>query len=305
MVPESSSGLSGDDFSLEEFDIDFEFDAPQFYDFLRPELDSETEEIEFWFESSGNYPPSPFSPKFNWKFEPIIPITSTISESKPTEISNPVIESLNTGLNPNDKYNGFLYYSQTVKDVSKNKLKSKTKPSVSTLTRPTASLLARQNKPVDVYSVQLLTRCQRSLGKFGDNLSPILASKLQNQETKRQKLETKVAQVNSKRRSKLTVPKVPNLRTAERSERHRSKANLETEQKAKSSSNSAKRNTTNKNIPLEPSSATLLSKTNTPRSQDFQAFRLRTALRAKERSSNAKINAIQEKDATKKLVKLL
>lgn len=56
MVPESSSiSFSGDDF---EFDIDFEFDAPRFYDFSRPELDSETEEIETWFQSSGNYPPS-------------------------------------------------------------------------------------------------------------------------------------------------------------------------------------------------------------------------------------------------------
>lgn len=55
MVP----SLSGGDFSfLEEFDIDFEFDAPRFYDFSRPELDSETEENEFWFESAGNYPPS-------------------------------------------------------------------------------------------------------------------------------------------------------------------------------------------------------------------------------------------------------
>lgn len=55
MVPESALSLSGDDF---EFDIDFEFDAPRFYDFSRPELDSETEEIEIWFQSAGNYPPS-------------------------------------------------------------------------------------------------------------------------------------------------------------------------------------------------------------------------------------------------------
>lgn len=54
MIP----SLSGEVFSFEEFDIDFEFDAPRFYDFSRPELDSETEEIEFWFESAGNYPPS-------------------------------------------------------------------------------------------------------------------------------------------------------------------------------------------------------------------------------------------------------
>ncbi|ESQ31703.1 hypothetical protein EUTSA_v10004390mg [Eutrema salsugineum] len=296
MVPESSTGLSGEEFLLEEFDIDFEFDAPRFYDFSRPELDSETQEIEIWFESAGNYPPSPFSPKYNWKFEPLEKITSTSSESKPVEISKPVTESLDTGLNRKDKYNGFIYYNQTVKDVSKTKPKSKTRQSSSTLTRPTASLLARQNKPLDIYSVQLLTRCQRSLGRFSDNnLSPILVSKMQSQDTKRQKLEAKVFKPN--RRSKLTVPKEPNLRTAERSERHRSKFNSGTEQNAKSRISSSKRNTTNKNINLEPSS-TPLPKSNTTRSQDLQAFRLRTSLRAKERSSNAKIGAIQENDAT-------
>ncbi|CAH8387743.1 unnamed protein product [Eruca vesicaria subsp. sativa] len=298
--------LSGEDFSLEEFDIDFEFDAPRFHDFSRQEIDSETEEIEFWFESAGNYPPSPFNPKFNMKLEPLEQITNTNLETKPVD----------TGLNPKDKYNGFIYYNQTVKDVSKKKSKSKTKSSSSsTLTRPTVSLLARQNKPLDVYSVQLLTRyiyeevfffffldstnvfwcfrCQRSLAKFGDNLSPILVSKLQNQDTKSEKLEAKVAQVNSNRRSKLTVPKEPKLRTAERSERHRSKVN--SEQNAKSRINSSKRNTTNKNINFEPS----LPKSNTLRSQDLKAFGLRTSLRAKERSSNAKVDGIQENEATK------
>ncbi|KAG7535166.1 TPX2 central domain [Arabidopsis thaliana x Arabidopsis arenosa] len=293
MVPESSSiSFSGDDF---EFDIDFEFDAPRFYDFSRPELGSETEEIETWFQSSGNYPPSPFSPKFNWKFEPFKQITNTISDSKPVEIIESLDTDTDTGLNRKDKFNGFIYYNQTVKDVSNTKSKSKTKPSDSTLTRPTASLLARQNKPLDIYSVQLLTRCQRSLAKFGENVSPILVSKLQNQDTKRQRMEAKVAHVS--RRTKLTVPKEPNLRTAERSERHRSKVNSETEQNAKSSSNSSKRQTWNKNINLEPSSRSL-PKSNTPLSKDLQAFRLRTSLRAKERSSNAKTDVIQENDAT-------
>ncbi|RID58866.1 hypothetical protein BRARA_F02130 [Brassica rapa] len=291
MIP----SLSREVFSFEEFDIDFEFDAPRFYDFSRPELDSETEEIEFWFESAGNYPPSPFSPKCNWKLEPLKQITNIISETKPVEISKPVIES---GLNRKDQYNGFIYYNQTVKDVSKTKPKSKTKSCCSsTLTRPTASLLARQNKPLDVYSVQLLTRCQRSLAKFGGNLSPILDSKLQNQDTKRPKLEAKVSRVNSNKRSKLTVPKEPNLRTAERSERHRSKVNSETEQNAKSRISSSKRNATNNNINVEPCS-TPLPKSNTPRSQDLQVFGLRTLLRAKERSSNAKIDAVQENVAT-------
>lgn len=57
---------------------------------------------------------------------------------------------------------GFIYYNETPNNVPKTTThKSKTKFFLrknSTLTRPTASLLARQNKPLDMYSVRLLTR---------------------------------------------------------------------------------------------------------------------------------------------------
>lgn len=50
-----------------EIDEEYEFDASQFFDFTRPEADSEIEEVERWFDVSGDYPnsrtsvsPSPF-----------------------------------------------------------------------------------------------------------------------------------------------------------------------------------------------------------------------------------------------------
>ncbi|KAL1196849.1 hypothetical protein V5N11_024658 [Cardamine amara subsp. amara] len=261
--------IFAEDLSVEEFDIDFEFDAPRFYDFSKPELDSETEETELWFKSAGNYPPSPFT--LNLRFD---------------EIPKPI----------SDKYNGFIYYNQaTAKDVPKTTHKSKTKISLrknSTLTRPTASFLARQNKPLDIYSLQLLTRCQRSLGKFDDKISSLLYSMPQTQDTKRQKLESgflrKVSRLEQtpfvhkapKKGSKVTVPKEPNLKTAQRATRHMFKANSAPEQIAKFSS------TMNKTV--QETSSISLSKKNMPRSQDFQAFHLRTTLRARERSSNAK-----------------
>lgn len=42
----------------DEQDSDYEFDAPQFFDFTRPEFGSEIEEAERWFEVSGDYPHS-------------------------------------------------------------------------------------------------------------------------------------------------------------------------------------------------------------------------------------------------------
>ncbi|KAL0784061.1 hypothetical protein Bca101_000306 [Brassica carinata] len=255
---------------VEEFDIDFEFDAPRFYDFSKPELDSETEETELWFESAGNYPPSPFSLNL-----------SCIFDDKHLKIPKPVT----------DKYNGFIYYNQTAKNVPKSTQKSKTKPFLrknSTLTRPTASLLARQNKPLDIYSVQLLTRCQRSLGKLESKISPsILLSMPQTQDTKRQKLESgflrKISRLEQtpfvhkvpKKVSKVTVPKEPNLKTAQRATKLRFKASSAPEQVERFSS------TMNKTA--QESSLTSLH-----RSQDFHEFHLRTSLRAKERSSNAK-----------------
>ena len=45
-------------FADEEIDMDYEFDAPQFFDLSRAETYSEAKEAELWFESAGNYPPS-------------------------------------------------------------------------------------------------------------------------------------------------------------------------------------------------------------------------------------------------------
>ncbi|CAN8237063.1 unnamed protein product [Cochlearia groenlandica] len=265
------SDIFEEDSSVEQFDIDFEFDAPRFYDFSKPELDSETEH---WFESAGNYPPSPFSIHCSWRFdEKQLKIHKSFSE----------------------KYNGFLYYNQSVKDVAKKKNMVKTKPFLrknSTLTRPTASLLARQNKPLDIYSVQLLTRCQRSLGKFDDKASSILSSMPQTQDTKRQKLETgflrKVSRIDyssfvhkvPRKGSKVTVPKEPNLMTAQRATRHRFKANSAPENFAKFDS------TINKNV-QESSSTSLLQK-NTPRLQNLKGLHLRKSLRPRELPSNDK-----------------
>ncbi|XP_019084379.1 PREDICTED: uncharacterized protein LOC104709896 [Camelina sativa] len=271
MDPETIDIFVQDHLSVEEFDIDFEFDAPRFYDFSKPELDSETEETELWFESAGNYPPSPFSLTLSSRYEDI-----------PKPIS--------------DQYNGFIYYNQADKDVPNATQKSRTKIFLrknSTLTRPTASLLARQNKqPLDIYSVRLLTRCQRSLGNLNEKYSSLLYSMPQTQDNKRQKLETgfsrKISRLDQtpfvhkvpRKGSKITVPKEPNLKTAQRATRHRFKAKSAPEQIANFSSSM--------NKTVQETSSPSLPKKNTPHPKDLQAFHLRTSLRARERSASAK-----------------
>lgn len=41
-----------------EIDLDYEFDAARYFDFGRPETQSEAREAELWFETAGSYPPS-------------------------------------------------------------------------------------------------------------------------------------------------------------------------------------------------------------------------------------------------------
>ncbi|XP_010550559.1 PREDICTED: uncharacterized protein LOC104821394 isoform X2 [Tarenaya hassleriana] len=276
MDPETTE-MWGEEFTFEEFDIDFEYEAPRFYDFSRPELDSEKDQAELWFQYSGSYPPSPFSLMSNSRNDFLHKqFTSKSGDYKTGKTQNPPIRNLDAGLDREHKYNGFIYYNETVKDVQSTKPKSKTKSIVSkgsTLTRPTASFLARQNKPLDTYSTQLLRRCERSLGKVNDKISSLLSSMVQNQDSKRQKLKAgyfgKAALVNSGNcRSKVTVPREPNLLTAQRAVRHRSKVNPEPEQRVKLSSNSSKRRPTNKNV-LEASMS--FPERNSPRPPDFQA----------------------------------
>ncbi|EOA21955.1 hypothetical protein CARUB_v10002454mg [Capsella rubella] len=255
MGPETTD-IFAQDFSVEEFDIDFEFDAPRFYDFSKPEHHSETEETKLWFESAGNYPPS-----------------------------------------------RFIYYNGASKDVPEATHKSKTKPILrnnSTLTRPTASLLARQNKPLDIYSVRLLTRCQRSLGKVDDKFSSLLYSMPQTQNNKRQKLETgflpKISRLDQtpfvhkipKKGSKVTVPKEPNLKTAQRATRPRFKA--------KSAPKQITTFNTNLCLQVQETSSPSLPKKNTPHPQDLQACHPRTTLRARERSSSSAKNVPTDDD---------
>ncbi|XP_010546073.1 PREDICTED: uncharacterized protein LOC104818265 isoform X2 [Tarenaya hassleriana] len=268
--------MSGAGFTVEEFDIDFEYDAPRFYDFSRPESDSETKEAELWFERSGDYPPSRFSLLSNWRNDFLEQFISNNGDYKTGETRNPNITSLNVGLDREDKYNGFIYYNETVSDVPSTKPKSRTKSTVSrvsTLTKPTASLLARQNKPLDTYSTQLLRRCQRSLGKLNDKISSLLHPRSRNQDTERRKMEAgffcKAGCVNSNGgRAKVTVPREPNLQTAQRARsRHRFKLNSEEPEQQNAKLNSA----SSKSQPTEK-----------------YAFHQRTSLKASQRSPNAK-----------------
>ncbi|XP_057995660.1 protein TPX2 isoform X2 [Hevea brasiliensis] len=187
---------------------------------------------------------------------------------------------------------------------------------------PTASLLARQNCPLQIHCDRLLRRSQK-LVKNEENRFQKLVRKEERssrnssmngtQATKRQKLEAgyscKVARLKHQAlllhkapkkvglldvrtafaKPKVTVPREPNLETALRAERHRSKINLESAENAKSNASTFRARPLNKKILEAPSCP--LAKKSTPQLPEFQVFHLRTSERALQHASVNAANA--------------
>ncbi|GAA0142836.1 hypothetical protein LIER_03649 [Lithospermum erythrorhizon] len=177
-----------------EVDLNYEFDAVSFYDFTRPETIFEIEEAETWFHYADSYPHSPFVMK--------LMIEKLLASQECCTSSNSK-ESQNTDLNIN-------------KSESKSKLANKaTESSSFGYMKPTASLLAKQNKLQEANCKHLKIKpekkCLRS-PRYGDLLS------------KRQKLERGYL-------LKVTVPKEPQLETMLRAERRGSRNTSESSEK--------------------------------------------------------------------------
>ncbi|KAK6947671.1 TPX2 central domain [Dillenia turbinata] len=200
---------------------------------------------------------------------------------------------------PQQFVTGLTFNNHTTKDVSKAKTKPSVKPHFSrssTLMKPTASQLAKQNQPLKVGDSRFrapLVQCNggRSNNPFG----------IESQAAKRQKLEggvlhkvidlkqsaslvhkiPKKYEIFGKNsmhtRLRLTIPREPDLETAHRAQRIRSKDGTEVEQVA-STVHRFKARTLNRKILEAPSLS--LPKKSTPKLPEFQEFHLRTMKRA-------------------------
>ncbi|KAM5557159.1 protein TPX2-like [Rosa sericea] len=290
-------------FEGEEIDMDYEFDAPRFYDFTRLETDWEAEEAEDWFRYAGSYPSSPFIVRLlNWhKGNSLEETTDTSVEFKDVEcIKCASIESKNSmeaeGSSIEDDSNrGVKCSNKMDQDTPKAKTKSSVKSTSisrsSTLMKPTASQLAKQkqrrHEVRQAHSNRLLRRVEKKLGKVAENSpsSPLFDSVA----TKRQKLEAGYVRMVSQLkhqplwlhkspkkvgaavtspngRSKVTIPREPNLETAQRAQRRRYKTIAKDGEQAK--------------IIKEP--PWTLPKKSTPQAKEFQVFYFRTSQRAKQ-----------------------
>ncbi|XP_027924030.1 uncharacterized protein LOC114181704 isoform X2 [Vigna unguiculata] len=256
----------------QEIDIEYEFDAPQFFAFTRRETAWDASEAEQWFEYATSYPPSPFLLK--------------------TKRGNCVSSTEKEHVSDVDDDNSTDTSSGKTKPLRKS---SPCKGKDFSFMKPTASNLAKKKNVLEVRSPESI-RFQRP------NSSPTDSAL-----TKRQKLEAgylrKVARLkhqirfthkteevdhpvpNSASKTNVTIAKEPNLVTALRAHRqNKCKTSGESGGPTQSSSQESKAKPLNKKILEGPAQTS--SKMKTSRPTQCQEFHLRTSERAMQNTSN-------------------
>ncbi|KAG5056884.1 hypothetical protein JHK86_011880 [Glycine max] len=229
--------------------------------------------------------------------------THVLTESPKTLGEN--ISGLLAGIQQNDGTRslqvptGLTFGSKTISNNLNSKAKSAV-PKSSTLMKPTASQLAKQNRP----SKNIGSRFQKLLTRNEHNLS--ISSGVESQAAKRQKLEggllCKVSDVKQQTnffhkapmmavaveqnsacsKLKLTNPREPDLRTARRGQRIRPK-NVREAEHVTVPAPRFKARPLNRKILEAPS--LLPHKRSTPRLPEFQEFHLKTLERAMQHTS--------------------
>ncbi|XP_010108085.2 protein TPX2 [Morus notabilis] len=326
-------------FEAHEIDLEYEFEAARYFDFTREETPVEAREAENWFESANSYPPSPFATKLVLG-EDILLENVNISPKAEREnqsstlyggghvgggqdfcskdVNNRDCEAMERGIfgnlqkvlnQPHGASSGLYNYLFNYKPKGKtNPSTKKSLPRSSTLLKPTASQLAKQNRPPQVgssrFQMPLVHNSEKSLCSL---------SGPESQAPKRQKLEAghlrkvtdekqqtnfvhKIAKkddtvlsetvdkVSAHAKLKLTIPREPELKTAHRAERMRPRSVTEVEQ-VTTAVRRFKARPLNRKIFKAPSLP--LPKRSTPKLPEFQVFHLKTMERAMQNVSTA------------------
>ncbi|KAL4592823.1 hypothetical protein LXL04_005829 [Taraxacum kok-saghyz] len=294
-------------FTAVEIDLDYEFEAARFFDFTREESTDEAREAEMWFDSVESYPPSPFAARllsrekdgneskgFNTNQLNNVSYENANILSSSMPLNNTDGDVANRGLGVHlDLKSYSLQTFQKPQPKRNDNFKSKTKSRTSTLMKPTASQLAKQNQE------RLIDHSR--FPKSGNS-----SVNVEGQAAKRQKLEggllCKVTDTKQQanfihkapkreggvdgNKMHITVPRQPELATAQRalrSQRIRQKGDTGNEHVV-SRSHGFRALPLNRKIFEAPS--LLQQKRSTPQLPEFQEFHLRTTERAVQSTSS-------------------
>nr|VDD49282.1 unnamed protein product [Brassica oleracea] len=278
---------------VKEIDMEYEFDAARWYDFTRMELPAESEAAELWFHSAPSYAPSPFVTTLLLREEVSHDITD--EDEKVTAdvcgIDREIYHQhphLNKNGPPvsNHKHNG---------NKPKFRAKSSIRPSPrsSTLMRPTASQLAKQNYarkfPMQVDKIHEKGLCGTKVQaakrqKLDGGLLRKVAGTKQEMSFvhKIPKKDTTLDRNSQHTRIKLTTPHEHDFATSQRAHkiRHNNDQKLEQDSTAVYRFKARPFNRKIFDAPSLP-----VRKKSTPKLTEFQEFHLKTSERAMQHSS--------------------
>ncbi|KAJ9679135.1 hypothetical protein PVL29_021152 [Vitis rotundifolia] len=285
-------------FEAQEIDLDYEFDAPQFFDFTRPESSEEAQEAECWFESAESYSPSPFIVELCWKEDSSLENEKTHPQCKDVKNVNLINDNSDAGM---DTETSAL--DEKNRDIPKAKAKSLFKSKsclsrTSTFMKPTASHLAKQNQLWEFHSSEFMRRLRKPLLGI-DEKGSNNRSMIENQATKRQKIEGgflhKVSHLKHQAflvhkipKKAVTIPREPDLETAHRAQRHRLKKDALSNEPVKSNARSFKARPLNRKI-LEAPSLLLTRRSRTPL-PEFNVLQLKSSQGTLKHTSDHGVN---------------
>ncbi|XP_020681852.1 uncharacterized protein LOC110099127 isoform X3 [Dendrobium catenatum] len=282
-------------------DIEYEYDAPRYFELGRKELASEAKEAELWFETAGNYPPSPVIVK--------------ISFGKKGKQEN--IDAAFFKIRDVDSFNAQMgVYAYMDSSLLCGSLAGSSNPF---FMKPTTSQLSTQNS---VKRSSSRSVCQKPLPSQSRSSEDPVHSLLQ--AAKRQKVdgglvckvvgtmqESDLLHKSSKKecfvnrnshltKMRLTIPREPVLETARRAKTFRAHRSDHTEG-IKASTSTFKALPLNRKI-LEAPSLPFPQKS-TPKLPEFQEFKLKTSERAILRSMATTTSFIPDNLASISIVK--
>ncbi|XP_066167478.1 protein TPX2 isoform X2 [Oryza sativa Japonica Group] len=232
-----------------EVDLEYEFDAPRWFDLAVEESPVEAAAAQLWFASAPSYPPSPLIAKMLAEDLGLQSLRSTVDidaahcSKSSHECSNGAEQTIHRPHIPNE---GRIPCHQVSANERKHGVRTIGKgtiPKRSTLMKPTASQLARQNRQIEVKNS---TQSKKSVGVRSDR-STMSSNDCTYQAAKRQRLErghlNKVVSTNQPElihknhaknvmtsssdhaiavpKLKITIPREPELATKLRAERSR------------------------------------------------------------------------------------
>ncbi|XP_009137290.1 protein TPX2-like isoform X2 [Brassica rapa] len=313
--------------------MEYEFDAARWFDFTREESPAESQSAEFWFHSAPSYAPSPFVTKLllgedmsDDKTEASTKPEGEDGGEKDGDIDrHPYLNKTGNGMRFGVFSSQQAHYLKkvpnqpickgpTVSSHNHNdKPKFRAKPSIrplprsSTLMKPTASQLAKQNNAskfhmqVDQVHEKGLCGTEVQAAKRqkldGGLLRKVADTKPEMSFVHKIPKKDITLDINSQHhRAKITVPQEPDFATLQRAHRIRRKIDENLEQDS-TTIYRFKARPFNRKIFDAPSLP--IRKKSTPKPTEFQEFHLKTSERAMQHSSAVTTRSNQRNDAYK------